>query len=405
MRKIFMEDLPTKLCRGRVEINWPNSIGYKCKFIYNNIEDEIEIIDYDIKTKHIYLKYNNKIDHMYISSFKSCSLGKMLGKISSEFKIEVGTNIKDDKRNITIIDREYRKIIKKNGSLENKKWYKYKCNKCGYKEGWVEESNLLKRPRCSCCDNKTVVKGINDLATTEPWMVEYLSNKEDAYKYTYGSHKKINMICPICGHKKKFSPIDLKCKGLGCNKCSDGIKYPNKFMFNLLEQIDVRFENEYSPEWLEEKRFDFYIPSKNLIIEMDGDFHYSDNYMNGTVKEESQAIDKCKDKQAETHNLKVVRVKCNYKNNGDRFDYVKSSILNSELSSIFDLSYVDWIKCDAHGCKSLIKEVCNYRNENKGIKTSELAEYFKLHISTIIRYLKTGDRIGWCNYTPYKKDV
>ena len=106
-----------------------------------------------------------------------------------KWKYEIGQIVKDDKRNITIIDKEIR-ICNKIKSIENKKYYKYKCNKCGYNEGWMIEGNLLIGNGCRCCGGKTVIKGINDIATTHPNIVKYFKYKDDSYKYSYGSHKK-----------------------------------------------------------------------------------------------------------------------------------------------------------------------------------------------------------------------
>ena len=82
------------------------------------------------------------------------------------------------------------------------------------------------------------------------------------------------MKCPDCGYIKKMSFMNLVNKGFGCNECSDGIKYPNKFMMELLKQLKVEFECEYSPEWIKPKRYDFYIPSKKILIEFQGKQHY-----------------------------------------------------------------------------------------------------------------------------------
>ena len=41
-------------------IKWINSIGYKIPFVYDNINGELEIIDYDIKTQYFIVKYNDK---------------------------------------------------------------------------------------------------------------------------------------------------------------------------------------------------------------------------------------------------------------------------------------------------------------------------------------------------------
>ena len=73
-------------------------------FIYDDIEDSLEIVDYYINDKSmpcLIIKYKNKIDNIGIGSFYKGGLGRFLGKITSDFKIEIGTIIKDDKRNWT----------------------------------------------------------------------------------------------------------------------------------------------------------------------------------------------------------------------------------------------------------------------------------------------------------------
>ena len=60
MRKVFIENLPRKQGRGREEIDWPNSIGYKVDFIYDDIEDTLEIIDYIKENTCVILTYKNK---------------------------------------------------------------------------------------------------------------------------------------------------------------------------------------------------------------------------------------------------------------------------------------------------------------------------------------------------------
>ena len=68
MRKMFIENLPKRQGRNRKEIDWKNTIGYKVKFVYDDIEGEVEIIDYEnLHAWHIafsqqfYKEYNEKI--------------------------------------------------------------------------------------------------------------------------------------------------------------------------------------------------------------------------------------------------------------------------------------------------------------------------------------------------------
>ena len=64
MRKVFLENLPIKKQGKKNVIDWKNSVGYKVHFIYDDIEGDIEIIDYisgNRKNKSkILLRYKNK---------------------------------------------------------------------------------------------------------------------------------------------------------------------------------------------------------------------------------------------------------------------------------------------------------------------------------------------------------
>ena len=404
MRKVFIENLPRKQGRGREEIDWPNTIGYKVNFIYDDVEDTLEIIDYIKDNKHVVLKYKNNKLSIYVSSFKNAQLGKLLKKVTNEFKIEIGTKIKDDKRDITIIDRKYMNKQRKNGYKESKKWYKYHCNKC-HQENWIVEDNINSECGCPVCTNRKIIRGINDVLTTHPWVKDYLVNIEDGYKYSFGSKKKIQMKCPDCGCIKKMSFMNLINKGFGCNKCSDGIKYPNKFMMELLKQLKVEFECEYSPEWIKPKRYDFYIPSKKLIIEMDGGFgHGNESHPNSNyTKEYLINVDSWKDEQAKIHNLKVIRINCDYEGK-DRFEHIKKNTIK-ELINYFDLEKINWLECDKNGCSSMIVKICKFKNEHDDMTLTEISKLFNIHIYTLIRYLKTGNRLGLCHYVPREKKV
>ncbi|HAT4302324.1 TPA: hypothetical protein I9089_002431 [Clostridium perfringens] len=165
MRKVFLENLPKKGNR----INWKESIGYKVPFVYDDIEGEIEIIDYLVNNKKLMIAYDiNKIN-ISTGNFQKCRIGKILMKITNDFKINVGEKFIDEKRYLTIIDKKY----KKSGKWKQK-YYKYHCNKCG-NEDWIEESKLISEKRgCNtCCSSpRKVVLGINTIWDTDRWMVD-----------------------------------------------------------------------------------------------------------------------------------------------------------------------------------------------------------------------------------------
>ena len=104
-----------------------------------------------------------------------------------KWKYEIGQRIKDEKRDLTIIDREFNRDKKE----KLNKYYKYKCNKCSAIL-YITEHNLYYHNKgCSCCNGKMVIKGINDVATTHPNVIKYFANIEEAYKYSHGSNKLI----------------------------------------------------------------------------------------------------------------------------------------------------------------------------------------------------------------------
>ena len=297
--------------------------------------------------------------------------------------------------------------INKRIGNRNKKYVQYLCLICGYK-GEIRIDSLNSGSGCPvCCPTaQKVVKGINDIATTHPHLVKYFVNKEDTYKYNSGSHKKVEIKCPDCGYIKKKEIRDIVNKGYCCSKCSDGKSYPEKFVFNLLEQLNVDFETEYKPSWIDNKRYDFYIKDNDCIIETHGEQHYSNisNFksLGGRNLEEEQINDKFKKETALKNGIKhYIELDCRESS----LDWIKNSILNSELNELFDLSNIDWNKCGEFANKNIVKEVCDYWSNKKEDETTvDLAKKFNLDRHTILKYLKLGKEIGLCNYDSKEMD-
>lgn len=436
IREIFINDLPRKegwgSQKGKQVIDWANSIGYKVRFIYDDINGEIEIVGYDNKTRYLSIKYLDKEPFgILIKSLQNCMLGEFLDKCTKEFKIEIRTRYIDDKRDITIIDRKYinKEKNNKNGKITilNEKIYKYKCNKCGYECGehykhgkykgelWITESALLSGVGCSCCNNKITVPHINSIVTKEEthWMIPYFQVSYDEAKlYTKTSNIKVYFRCPDCGKiKDKSTSISnlYYDHSIGC-VCSDGQSYPSKIMYNLLKQLNIKFKTEYSPSWckylyknkIRKGKYDFFFENNNIkyIIETDGYFHKNDNNMNNQSTEESKFIDDEKDRLAKEHDIEVIRINCVISD----IDYIKNNengILNSKLIELFDLSKIDWIKCEEYALSNLVKIACEIKRDNPNMTTTEIGKMMGLHQDTIIKYLKRGSKVWkWINYYP-----
>jgi len=168
-RKCYLDNLPHK----NNKIQWSMSLGFSFNFIYDDINGNIKIINYETKTHDVTIEYLNTIYKIKTDIIKNCNLGRIINKKTLNFKIELNTTFSDNNRNLLITSREYKDNPYNKGKYL--KWYKYLCVKCNY-EGEIGESHLLKGIGCSCCSGKTVLRGYNDISTTNPELVKYFKN-------------------------------------------------------------------------------------------------------------------------------------------------------------------------------------------------------------------------------------
>ena len=392
---INFDNLPKQTDPRYRGIDWKKSIGNKVYFEYDSIKGFLEIIDYTKNGQYLTLKYKDNLFRMKTGNLMKVHLGKILNKITLDFKVDIETCFKDDKRDLIIINRQY----KKDNNGKTKKYYKYKCNNCGWDEGWIDEYSLLGGQGCSCCAGRTVVKGINDIATTDPWMIEYLVNKEDAYKYTSGSRKRIDMKCPDCDNIRKNYVISKlrEFHFLPC-QCSDGKSYAEKFVYNVFSQLGTNIVTQYNKshaEWCGKYKYDLYIDNF-YMIEVNGEQHYIDCLMNNHNVNKQIEIDNLKRDLAISNGIKhYLELDCRHSNK----NYIKASILNSDLINYFDFSKVDWDKANEFATSNLIKVTCEYYEKQKfKMLISEMLIELNLSHTTFLIYLKRGNELGWCNY-------
>lgn len=408
MREVFLDILPTKdgvgKNIGRKVFDWDKSVGYSVDFIYDDIKGEIKIIDYEKIGQHLKVRYQDKDFKIKTNNLQRGSIGGLLNKFSKHFKAEIGQVFKDNKRDLIIIEREYRNKELKPDSKgriykKNEKWYKYKCNQCGWKEGWIEEGSLVSQVcGCSCCYGRTAVLGINTIWDTDRWMVDVGISEEDAKKYTSGSHQYINVKCPNCGREKEMQIDSIRRRKSICCICSDGISYPEKFMAETLNQLNINYICQLSKkdfDWCDKYKYDFYLPDYNMIIETHGEQHYKD--CKWTKVKDVVRNDTYKKQLAEKNILKCkyTVVDCRY----SELDWIKKNILKSRLKDMFDLSNINWLLCQEFALSNLVKEVCDYWNEKKEHeKTKDLARIYKISDVTVRKYLNSGSKLGWCDY-------
>ena len=330
-----------------------------------------------------------------------------MGTAYGKFKYNIGDKIDTFERNLVIIDRKYVDNVRfKDGKRynEHRKYYKYKCLNCN-NEDWVIEYTLNDSQHCgcnACCyPPKKLVQGINDIATTNPWMIKYFDNPDDANKYFKFSKEKKNMRCPDCGRiHKNIRIYDVyRNKGLSC-PCGDGWSYPNKFMYSLLEQLGVDFEAEKIFDWSDNRKYDDYIKYNGLkiITEQHGLQHYE-----GCINPNSRTLEEEKENDEYKRQLAI-------KNGIDKYfvinssisslEHMKNSILKSGLLSLFNKSVgdINWELCDEFATSNLAKRICDFKENNSNITIKEISKLFHISYNTALDYIKKGSKFGWCSY-------
>lgn len=242
-----------------------------------------------------------------------------------------------------------------------------------------------------------IVRGKNDLWTTHPNIASMLVNPEDGYNLSSHSHKKSDFICPCCNTINYNRVVrNVVNRGFNCCCCSDGISYPERFIYNLLKQLNVNFLRDTTLSWSGMKRYDFYVEDKSLIIETHGIQHYSEQaqFSNRDIKSEKENDRIKKEMAIENGIINYIELDCRYSN----FSYIKDSVLNSDLVSIYDLLSVDWDAIEIDSMKSNVIRACELYNS--GIKsTSQISKLLNLDLSTVIDYLKRCTDVGLCDYT------
>ena len=110
-------------------------------------------------------------------------------------------------------------------------------------------------------------------------------------------------------------------------------------------------------------------------------------------------IDKKKDFLACKNNINVIRIDCIKSD----LEYIKNSILHSELNNIFNLQFIDWIKCEEYARGNLVKIISQEYDNDIFITPEFLSKKYNLCYATINAYIKIGRKVGWVKNSKKKK--
>lgn len=206
----------------------------------------------------------------------------------------------------------YELITQKTEIKNLKTRIKYICPKHGIHE--MKLANYLIGRKCPDC-------------ATEQRRKKYQINKEDLIEniskfggtllnpneYINSQTKNLRVLCPECGNEFLTSYRSFtQHGGQVCRECAKSAEsIGEKKIRHFLEEHSIEFEQE---KWFPDCRdvnplpFDFYIPSKNLIIEFDGRQHFAETDHFTYSYSKVLSHDAIKNKYCEEKGIELIRI-------------------------------------------------------------------------------------------------
>ena len=374
-RKIDLSNLPKKT-NG---VDWTKSVGYSISFEYGDIVDSFKIVDYNKDTNTVSIDYHNNIIKISRGSITSVKLGVIVGYTNLDYKYNIGD---DTCNHVGKIVSRYKKNTK---NSTRSRFYKIQCYTCKCIFDRLE-GNMEKDYGCPICNNKTVIRGINDIWTTNPNIAKQLKHKTDGYLYSIGQRVYLDWICPICHReiphitpKQVLKTID-SC--VPCEYCSDSFSYPNKFLANLFKEIGLNVKSEYNPKWesLGQRRYDFFFEDNMIIVEAHGGQHYDKRFP------EIQINDIEKRNIALNNGIvpeNYIELNCSKSS----CDYIINQINHTILSNILHFTEDQIKRADFHARQNLIQHSIDVLQKHN-FSLTKASEELHIHYATLSRYLK-----------------
>lgn len=358
--------------------------------------------EYDLDWIEGISQYTHSIDPITVVDKKGYFLCVRLRHLKAGFSpIKFGKSNPHTIKNISTWCKENNKsfyILEKQGFKGNKSKLLFHCEKCGldFKNTW---GGISSGKGCHYCSNQKICV-YTSLFTKRPDLIKFLKNKEEAHNIFPKSTKKVETKCPECGYERFISTSVLNYRGFSCPQCSGGMSTPQKFCREVLVSLNINFISEKRFTWAKNKRYDFFIPSLNMIIETHGIQHYIEN-KRGVSLQQQQENDILKERLAKENGIEnYIVIDCRY----STFEWLLNNF-KRELIDYFDLNSINWDNIWEGSQSSLLLKICRrWESREKHENTRHIAKEMKLHRSTIIKYLKIGAKMNKCTYTTWKED-
>lgn len=186
---------------------------------------------------------------------------------------------------------------------------KIKCNTCGGIFEQRASAHLYEAKVCPLCS------GTRNF-TQNDFIQKAKTIYGDRFDYSLVNYKNYDTVVDIICYKHgvfKAIPKNFLSGRTNCPYCSKHISSYERKVLEWLKNKNIKFEHQYKFDDLKGNkdflRYDFYIPIKNLLIEVNGIQHYK---INPYFKDDRKTFllrkhyDWLKRKYAEKHNIKLL---------------------------------------------------------------------------------------------------
>lgn len=197
-------------------------------------------------------------------------------------------------------------------------------------EFFVEPASHLSGVQCKECAKIEMAK--NKTLTNEAFISKAKNVHGEKYDYSLtkynGIYNAVEIVCPTHGAFKQVASYHLS--GNGCPKCKRSRLEDEIEQFLIKNHIE--FIPQYRQTWLGLQSLDFYIPSKNIAIECQGEQHFKPiNIFGGECAfKHRQTLDKNKFDRCKEHNIRILY----YSNLGIKYPYEVFEDKNKLLQEI-----------------------------------------------------------------------
>lgn len=245
--------------------------------------------------------------------------------------------------------------------------------------------------KCGVCSGSKL-NSKNSLIVLYPHLVELFVDKKIAETLTYSSNKRVELQCPNCKTIKTNTVQDLVRFGFSCSQCRDGVSFGEKFIKNMLVALGYTYDREYSPVFVRPKRYDFYVPGLNLIIEIHGKQHYEDNCFYEALST-VQENDILKRQLALSNGIEHY-IELNF--SSTELNKLNIEIINKLKNIIPSIIQLDFHQIHLQSQEPITKQCWDLYN--KGYKQIDIQKELKISHASVQRYLAKGKELGVIDY-------